>query len=155
MLGNGINIRVLVKVLEVNKLSSIIKSFTIENLFNKYKVVIPFDEPIKILIGENGSGKTTILNALYYTLASNFNRLKELDFDRIILQFSSGDEAIVVRENIFRRSRKGLPIEFIRMGKLLSESDYNNLLRMIDKGISIEGTKYEKILAIVYNRAFE
>ena len=132
---------------EGTKLHSLIKSFTIEKLFNKYKVILPFDEPIKVLIGENGSGKTTILNALYYTLSTNFNRLKELDFDKIIIEFSSGDEAVILRENIFRRSRKGLPIEFVRMEKMLSRSEYTNLLSMIERGISIEGTRYEKILS--------
>ena len=43
-----------------------IKYFRIEGLFNDRTVELPFDQNFKILIGENGLGKTSILNALYY-----------------------------------------------------------------------------------------
>lgn len=61
----------------------VIKSFSIINLFGYKKVTIPFDEDIKIVIGENGIGKTTILNTIYYTLTRNFMKLREIDFESI------------------------------------------------------------------------
>ena len=41
-----------------------IKRFEIEELFGIYNVNIPFKDNINIFVGENGLGKTTILNAL-------------------------------------------------------------------------------------------
>ena len=42
--------------------------FEIKKLFNQYDVRIPLDQPINIFLGENGMGKTTILNCIYCTL---------------------------------------------------------------------------------------
>ena len=47
---------------------SIIKSFSIYGLFGTQDVHIDFDENIKIIIGENGLGKTQLLNIIYYLL---------------------------------------------------------------------------------------
>ena len=65
-----------------------IKSFSVYGLFGTNDVHIPFDENIKILIGENGLGKTQVLNLFYYTLTRNFFRLSEFNFDKLVLEFS-------------------------------------------------------------------
>jgi predicted ATP-dependent endonuclease of OLD family len=67
-----------------------LKSFSINGLFGFKDVKIPFDKEAVILIAENGSGKTTILNALYYSISCKFNKLHTIDFDSIILEFASG-----------------------------------------------------------------
>jgi predicted ATPase len=69
--------------------SSKIKSFSVEGLFGTHDVCIPFDEDIKILVGENGIGKTQILNIFYYTLTRNFIKLSEFPFDRVELSLGS------------------------------------------------------------------
>ena len=38
----------------------------IVGLFDRYNIEIPFDKQVNIFIGENGLGKTTILNCIYY-----------------------------------------------------------------------------------------
>ena len=56
--------------------------------FGTNDVTIPFYDGIKILIGENGLGKTQVLNIFYYTLERNFFRLDEFNFEKdIILVF--------------------------------------------------------------------
>ena len=72
--------------------SSKIKSFSVEGLFGTHDVRIPFDEDIKILVGENGIGKTQVLNIFYYTLTRNFIKLSEFSFDRV--ELSLGSEVI-------------------------------------------------------------
>jgi predicted ATP-binding protein involved in virulence len=69
------------------KHKKIIKSFSIKGLFGTTDVKIPFDENVKILIGENGMGKTQILDILYYTLSRNFVRLNDYNFEEIVLEF--------------------------------------------------------------------
>lgn len=71
-------------------MSSFIKQFTIEGLFGYKNIRIDFDEPYKILVGENGSGKTTIMNCLFYTLTRKFDMLVNVRFERIRIVFSKG-----------------------------------------------------------------
>lgn len=92
-----------------------IKKFKITKLFGFRNVNIPFDENVKILIGENGLGKTTILNSLYYILSEKYNKLYSVDFERVELQFYSGDK-----------------IQFTKreLGSYLGFSDVNDSIRM-------------------------
>lgn len=70
--------------------SSQLKSFSINGLFGYKDVEIPFDKEALILIGENGSGKTTILNTLYYSISCQFHKLSNVEFESVILEFTSG-----------------------------------------------------------------
>jgi AAA ATPase domain len=62
-----------------------IKSFAIYGLFGTTHVHIPLNEPVKILVGENGLGKTQVLNLFYYTLTQNFFKLLEFNFEKLVL----------------------------------------------------------------------
>lgn len=85
-----------------------LKYIGIFGLFNRYDVRIAFDKQVKIFIGENGLGKTTILNCIYFLLEKNFLILEEIQFEKIQIIFS--DEKIYeisdadIRE--YNRSRK-------------------------------------------------
>lgn len=72
-----------------NKMNiSNIKSFAVYGFWGTDDVYIPFNENIKILVGENGIGKTQILNLFYYTLTRNFFKLGEFKFDKLVLSFN-------------------------------------------------------------------
>ncbi len=77
-----------------------IKSFSIYGLFGTKDIHIPFDENIKILIGENGIGKTQILNLLYYTLTRNFIKLSEIHFNRLVISFGEEDDIVIDRKDL-------------------------------------------------------
>jgi len=77
-----------------------IKSFSVHGLFGTEDVHIPFDENIKILVGENGIGKTQVLNLFYYTLTRNFFRLGEFSFDKLILEFHEGIYVEILKSSI-------------------------------------------------------
>ncbi len=64
-----------------------IKRFAISGLFGYKNFDINFDDSIKILIGENGYGKTTLLNALSYLLRSEYKNLSRIKFDRLLIDF--------------------------------------------------------------------
>lgn len=82
------------------KNKKIIKSFSIKGLFGTTDVNIPFDENVKILIGENGMGKTQVLNILNYTLNQRFEKLAEYNFESVFLEFESGKKVKINRQNI-------------------------------------------------------
>ncbi|MDR0603992.1 MAG: ATP-binding protein [Bacteroidales bacterium] len=76
-----------------------IKSFEVSGLFDTDNVLIPFnDDGIKILIGENGSGKTQILNLFYYFVTANFFRLSDFKFSKLKVCFSN-DETIEISKS--------------------------------------------------------
>jgi predicted ATPase len=77
-----------------------LKKFTILGFQEKANVEIPFQENTKILIGENGVGKTQILNILYYTLSRKFERLINFNFQKVILDFIDGDLIEISKEEI-------------------------------------------------------
>ena len=84
-----------------NKMNtSNIKSFSVYGLFGTDDIHIPFDENIKILVGENGIGKTQVLNLFYYTLTRNFLRLSEFSFDKLILKFHKRKPIEIAKSNV-------------------------------------------------------
>lgn len=80
--------------------SSPLKSFKINALFGFKDVNIPFDKEAIILISENGSGKTTILNALYYSISCKFRKLSNIDFESVILEFKSGCDVEIKKSDL-------------------------------------------------------
>ncbi len=69
-------------------------------LFGTNDVHIKFEDTIKILIGENGLGKTQVLNLFYYTLTSNFFKLNEFNFEKLVLKFVKGKPIEISKKNV-------------------------------------------------------
>lgn len=65
---------------------SVLKKFTIKGLFGVKDVAIPFEDTCKILVGENGIGKTQVLSILYYTLHCDFLSLTDFTFEYVELE---------------------------------------------------------------------
>ena len=70
------------------KAMPIIEKFSIKGLFGKKDVDLVFKGKAQIYIGENGLGKTTILNALNFLLSCDFKNLVEIIFSRIDIVLS-------------------------------------------------------------------
>lgn len=64
----------------------------IYGLFGRYNIEIPFEKKVNIFIGENGLGKTTILNCIYYLLEQQFTRLVNIPFSEIEIKFRKGKD---------------------------------------------------------------
>lgn len=62
-----------------------LQNFTIKKLFGYQNVDLHFDNNILILMGENGLGKTSILNSLYFTLTKKWKKLIKINFETISL----------------------------------------------------------------------
>ena len=67
----------------------IVQYFRITRLHGYKDVTIDFKSSVRILIAGNGSGKTTVLNALHSFLRRRFHRLRLLDFHSIECQFNT------------------------------------------------------------------
>lgn len=73
-------------------MKSFINKFAIRKLFGYRDIDISFDSSVMILVGENGFGKTTILNILYNILNLDFSKLFKTKFDSVSVVFSNGKE---------------------------------------------------------------
>lgn len=102
-----------------------ISEFYIKGLFGERNVSIPFESPYKIIVAENGCGKTTVLNSLYALLSGNISKLRKVSFSEIGVIFSDGVEISfnksefeadldIIRENpFFEHLESKLGQEFI------------------------------------------
>jgi predicted ATP-binding protein involved in virulence len=77
-----------------------IKRFNIKKLFGFRNVNILFEDDTKILIGENGLGKTTVLNSLYYVLTEKYAKLFQIEFEEIVLEFKTKEKISFTKEEL-------------------------------------------------------
>ena len=66
-----------------------IKEFTVYGLHGERNIRLNFDkdEPYKILVAENGYGKTSLLNLFYGILSVNLYKIKSIDFEKVEITF--------------------------------------------------------------------
>lgn len=105
----------------------ILKRFSISKLFNERDVSISFDSNVKILVAENGYGKTTILNALYYVTTGNLLNLRKIDFESIEIVFNDGEKFEIKHSDlkIFDTKEKGF---YGHLRQIISPSAADDLL---------------------------
>ena len=76
----------------MNKLKfimNIIDSITINALWGEFTVNFQCDRKFNFLIGENGTGKTTVINLIAAVLTGDFERLDKTEFEKIIVVLKS------------------------------------------------------------------
>ncbi|MDX2302364.1 MAG: AAA family ATPase [Microscillaceae bacterium] len=129
-----------------------IKSFSIYGLFGTRDVHIPFEENIKILVGENGLGKTQVLNIFYYTLTRNFFRLSEFNFDRLVLTFSGFSPIEISKNQINELNKHIYSIPHIK--DFIEEFGYSQFELLRNRWIQSEGSKRRLINELQYNSKF-
>lgn len=110
-----------------------LKSFNIYKLYGYRNIEIDFDHSIKILIGENGLGKTTVLNIIYYVLSKNFSKLNTFNFESIEIIFDSKNKVIIEKEILDKHLKLDKENSSSHFNEILSKinSDQEKLLRKI------------------------
>lgn len=78
-----------------------IEKIRIEGLFGEHDYEIPVKDNRLILVAENGSGKTTIVNIIYYLLTRQWNKLLRYNFKSL---------SVTVDEEEFKFSRKEMDV---------------------------------------------
>jgi predicted ATPase len=101
--------------------------FAIYGLYGERNIVIPFNHPAKILVSENGVGKTTVLNALYAVLRCQFFKLATLDFERIVLEFPH-DEITICKSDLVQNDEEENNDIYKEIKQKLSDIDFIALM---------------------------
>lgn len=86
----------------------IIEKFSIRKLFGMYNIDLDLKDLVTIYVGENGLGKTTVLNCLYYVLTSNFEKLKDINFESMQIKFEKTKAFIITYADIIEYTNDGL-----------------------------------------------
>ncbi len=73
--------------------------FRIEGLHNLYTFDIPIADNKLVLVGENGTGKSTVANFIYFFLTRQWDRMLEYQF-RNVLAVIDDTEIQVSRDEI-------------------------------------------------------
>lgn len=107
-----------------------LKEFKIKRLFGLYNVNIPFDSNINIFVGENGLGKTTILNALNYVIQGDSEGLSTIDFESIELTLGNNKTVKILHDDL---SVNNLPISNRNylIAHYFHDEDYGNITRRV------------------------
>lgn len=101
-----------------------IQSFKINGLHKELNFEFSFENNTLILLGENGSCKTTIIKMLYYTLSLQWSKLAPYHFESVEIEIDS-ETFVITKEDILslvlspsslERILRGLPL---RMRKTL------------------------------------
>ena len=77
-----------------------LRKFTISGLHGDRNLTLHMDNGIRILIDDNGTGKTTLLSMLYYLLSGRTHRLSRFAFSQVSIEFSSGETIVFTREEL-------------------------------------------------------
>lgn len=110
-------------------MKNIIKSIEIKKLYGCLNYLIEIKDNKLIIIGENGSGKTTISRIIYYTLSCNWDSLISYDFETIELKLNS-NQKINIEYNVIKNVYENEYIE--RFERRFDESHYQYDRRIND-----------------------
>lgn len=108
-------------------------SFRINKLHGAIDINLFFENNTLILLGENGSCKTTIIKMLYYTLSLQLEKLDKYNFDSIELKINNKDFIIykktlsLLLSNIDRRLFRNLPFRLRNELLMMHDQDCYDL----------------------------
>ena len=81
-----------------NDATPFVKSFELVGLHGYKNIRLDFREQAKIVIAENGAGKTIFLSALNSFLTSNFLKLSSLNFERVECEIEGESRPLVIHQ---------------------------------------------------------
>lgn len=71
-----------------------IAQFKVENLFNSFTHVIDFknETGITLMLGQNGLGKTVMLNLIKSIFSYNFDKVLDVCFSKVVITFDNNNK---------------------------------------------------------------
>lgn len=110
-----------------------IQRIKINRLFGNQNIDIVLKNGVNIFVGENGLGKTNILNCIYYLISNDFDKLSNINFKSIEIFFKDfdkdGKNSIKIQNKIYGRKNSIEEYKKQHAKKLLNskiDEDYIN-----------------------------
>jgi predicted ATPase len=120
----------------------VINNFYINSLYGERDVDISFNTPYKIIVADNGYGKTTILNAFYALASGDVAKLRKIEFSKIGMVFSDGAKIE------FNKSDFEPDLEFIKshhfFGHLEKALGIDLILKLIDESTRVPASRVDQ-----------
>ena len=115
-------------------------------------VKIKFTDNRKILIAENGSGKTTILNILFLCLKYDLENLKKYSFQKCILKFDNNRKIVIDSESIAKHNKTEVSNIVRKSRKRLTEQDFEESISLIRALDNIANVIFTNKGSVIYKR---
>jgi predicted ATPase len=121
--------------------SDFLKSFAIKGLHYYRDFHLSFEDEITILVGENGLGKTTVLNILYALLQGRWAFLEKIGFDFVEVHFKNGKAISFSHSEL----EAFLIISYYQDNKIPQAENELEIINQTVKGISRKFAIFERI----------
>ncbi len=103
----------------------------IDKMHGYFNYDVSFNSDITFLYGDNGCGKTTILNIITYIITGKIYELFQYDFKEIILKYSS-DKTDSVDNIIISHEGNDIKVIFLNQIDLIESQRYENSERKLE-----------------------
>lgn len=80
-----------------------IQSVKINNFWHRFNASGEFNKDVNIIIGRNGTGKTTFMNILHSVLAVDIDGISTNDFDSVVVVLVNGEKTKTIKINKIER----------------------------------------------------
>ncbi|UCZ86034.1 ATP-binding protein [Pseudomonas sp. L5B5] len=138
---------------EIASTKPIIKLFQISGLNGFKTLTLQTPTCVRIVVAENGTGKTTLLNTLYTILSRRVAKLYTLDFETLTIQFEGLEKFIVSKDELFPSDAK--PQNAAAFSELteygVSEAELYELFTEIGPVFDVRKVRAHYIYHRVYN----
>lgn len=117
-----------------------LKKIKVYGLFKKKDVEIEFKNSVKILISENGLGKTSILNIIVGIFTKNINILKEIEFEKIDIEFYE-EEVITIKKLEILKYKHPYKMFLAKVERILGRESPNlkyYFRNLVEENVSID-----------------
>lgn len=91
----------------------LIRKIEVEGFWDTYRVVTPINDDVTFFIGENGTGKTTLINLIASALTGDFVGLEKMPFKKISIHLSKDESGKQPTITVSKGQRKERPVQLI------------------------------------------
>jgi predicted ATP-dependent endonuclease of OLD family len=98
-----------------------IQSVRIDNFWQRFNASCQFNEDVNIIIGKNGTGKTTFMNILYSILSVDVDGISDNDFSYVEIKLTENGKQKTIKATKIEDDN----VSFLTMEYQISQSKYN------------------------------
>lgn len=113
-----------------------VEYFKIFGLFGKKDISLSFKNKVQIYVGENGLGKTTVLNLLYYLLSCKFEEMLKINYASVSIKLN-GKAYDFTKTQIQAYVERDVPVSrrspyYRHFRRILTPENIKDLKKIID-----------------------